>query len=140
CEEAPLAARLAGLPAVLGTFHVLPSVDVEGRYSKPVHRRLERRSCSALDLAISVSDAAKRDWVARVRLHPETVLTIRNGIDPDHFRRRSPPETARRELGVPLDGSTLLGAVGRLEPVKGLDCLIEALALLRAGGHPVRVL
>ena len=86
-----LAILLAGVPTVLGTFHVLPSVDVEGRYGKPVHRRLERRSNSALDLAIAVSDAAKRDWVARTQLHPEKVVTIHNGIDPHHFRRRSPP-------------------------------------------------
>jgi len=132
CEEAPLAARRAGYPIILGTFHVLPCVDIHRRRDSTLHRRLERRSNQALDFAIAVSDAARSAWMARSDIDPDRVLTIRNGIEPDRFCRRSSRREARARLGIPDDGSLVIGSVGNLRPVKGFEYLIKALAILRA--------
>jgi glycosyltransferase involved in cell wall biosynthesis len=140
CEEAPLAARAAGVARVIGTFHVLPSVDVEGLRCRPVHRRLERQSNHALHAAIAVCDAARSAWLERTPMNPGRVLTIHNGIDPARFRRRTPRPLARQRLGIPADGSLLVGGMGRLGPIKGFEYLIDAVARLRAEGRAVRLL
>jgi glycosyltransferase involved in cell wall biosynthesis len=130
---------LAGLPMVVGTFHVLPSVDVGGLRNTWVHRRLERRSNAALDRVIAVSGATNRDWVARTGIDARRVLTIPNGIDPEQFRRRWPKRVARKGLGLPDDEWVILGAVGRLDAVKGFEYLIEALARLKVAAPKVRL-
>jgi D-inositol-3-phosphate glycosyltransferase len=52
------------------------------------------------------------------------------GVDTELFRPME-QQTARRQLGLPLDQRVLLYA-GRIEPLKGLDVAIEALATLEA--------
>ena len=54
------------------------------------------------------------------------VVVIPQGVDIDQFQPRDQSE-ARRELDLPEDGKVLL-AVGRVEPLKGFDILIRALA------------
>jgi D-inositol-3-phosphate glycosyltransferase len=64
---------------------------------------------------------------------PDRIAIIPPGVDLRHFRPHTPDERAatRARLGLPPDASLLLW-VGRVEPLKGLDSLIEALALLVA--------
>jgi glycosyltransferase involved in cell wall biosynthesis len=139
CEESAVAARIAGVPAVLGTFHVLPSVDVDQQRQHWIHRRLERKGARALDLSIAVSEAGRSAWMQRAHLSPSRVLKIHNGIDTEQFQRRRGSAEARRELGVPADGSVVIGTISRLVPVKGLDDLLRAAAQLRDQGLNVRL-
>lgn len=141
CEESALAARLAGVPVVLGTLHVLPDVDVERQRRRWVHRQLARRGVNALDQAIAVSDAARDAWMRYSGLSASRIVTIHNGINPQGFQRRRPAAAARAELGLPIaDGSIVIGTVARLSRVKGLEYLIEAAARLRTQGLNIRVL
>jgi glycosyltransferase involved in cell wall biosynthesis len=134
CDESPVAARLAGVPRVLGTFHVDPGYDLNGERSGFRHRLMEHVSNHCLDRAIAVSAATKAAWVRRTHLPAGRVATVHNGIDPDHFRRRRDRAGARTVLGLP-PGGLLIGGVGRLEEAKGFATLIEAVALL-ARDHP----
>jgi glycosyltransferase involved in cell wall biosynthesis len=59
------------------------------------------------------------------------IRIIPNGVATDFWRPQP-------EAGCPK-GEPLLLAVGRLEPVKGLDLLIGACALLAAAGRPLRL-
>lgn len=57
------------------------------------------------------------------------VAVLRSAYDPVAFRAASlPREQARARLGVPLEASPVLGAVGRLVSGKGFACLLEAFA------------
>jgi len=130
CEESPVAARLAGVPRVIGTFHVDSTYDLHGLRSGPSYRVLEHVSNRCLDAAIAVSHATKRDWVARTHVPAGRVVTIPNGIDPEHFRRRQSREEARRRFGIPAD-TLVVGGLGRLDEAKGFSDLLDAAALLR---------
>lgn len=131
CEESPLAAKLAGTPRVLGTFHVGPTCDVRRERNGPTHRLLEVVSNWSLDAAVAVSESARRDWIARTRLPARRVVTIHNGVDPERFRRQRTKDAARRALGLPV-GALVIGSVGRLDEVKGFADLLEAASLLRS--------
>lgn len=129
CEESPVAAKLAGVRHVLGTFHVGPSVDLHQLRNGPRYRMLEFVSNRCLNRAIAVSESMKRDWIRRTRIPADRVVTIHNGIDREKFGRRQRPEQARREFGLPAEGP-IIGAVGRLDEVKGLTYLLSAAAQL----------
>lgn len=136
CEESAVAARLAGIPRVLGTFHIDSRVDVSNRNNGLRHRALEFVSNQCLHAAIAVSDDTGRQWIRRTRLAPRRVVTIRNGIDPAAAAPNIDRATARRDFGLPTaEGALIVGGVGRLDPVKGFDVLLDAIALL-APQHP----
>lgn len=131
CEEMPVAAKLAGVPRVLGTFHVDSTYDLDRVRSGMTHRALEWYSNRSLHLAIAVSEATKRDWMRRTGISSGRVITIHNGINPDDFARRQTKQEARAKLALPQD-AIILGGLGRLDPAKGFVHLIEALATLRS--------
>src|SRR5256884_1854351 len=66
---------------------------------------------------------------SHVRLHiagMEKFVTIHSGIDLAHFRSvQVDPAVKRKELGLPPDGA-IVGTVGRLVPIKGLEWLLKA--------------
>lgn len=138
CEEMPVAARNAGIPHVLGTFHVDSTYDLDCVRSGLTHRSLEWYSNRCLHRAIAVSEATKRDWMQRTGIPDYRVVTIHNGIDPEHFRRTKSKEEARASLGLPAN-TVIIGGLGRLDAAKGFTYLIEAMALLRTGFPQVHV-
>jgi teichuronic acid biosynthesis glycosyltransferase TuaC len=84
------------------------------------------------EAVIAVSRSLQRKAVA-LGAPPERLRVIQNGIDTRSFR----PEdrvAARRRLGLPEDVRLVL-AVGRLDPIKGLDLLVAAVAALRGRGR-----
>jgi glycosyltransferase involved in cell wall biosynthesis len=67
---------------------------------------------------------------------PARVTTVLNGIDPRQFQRdRTRGADARRSLGL-TPGDVVIGAVGRLEPQKRFDVLINAFSELHHR-HPL---
>ena len=131
CEEMPVAARLARVPRILGTFHVDSTYDLNRQRSDIAHRTLEWYSNRSLHRAIAVSEATARDWIRRTGIPADRVEVIHNGIDPGLFSRRQPKSTARHKLGLP-EQALVLGGLGRLDPAKGFAYAIEAMPLLRS--------
>jgi glycosyltransferase involved in cell wall biosynthesis len=73
-----------------------------------------------------------RDELVRFGAHASRISTVLNGIDPDAFRRdRSHEGDARSRLGVDRN-CYVIGTVGRLEPQKRFDLLIDVFATLHA--------
>lgn len=129
CEEAPLAARMAGVRHVLGTFHVDSTYDLDGVRSGIGHRALENISNRCLHHAVAVSEATKKDWIQRTRISGKRITTVHNGVDPERFKTRLHRDEARQSLGL-SSSSLLVGGVGRLDTAKGYEFAIRAIAQL----------
>ncbi|MBM3777534.1 MAG: glycosyltransferase, partial [Acidimicrobiia bacterium] len=96
----------------------------------PADRWLLRR----FPRVIAVSDQI-RDALVTAGCNPDRVTTVLNGIDPAAFRRDAGRRLpARHALGVP-DTACLIGSLGRVEPQKRFDLLLDAFARL-SSRHP----
>jgi glycosyltransferase involved in cell wall biosynthesis len=66
------------------------------------------------------------DWLIEGGMPADRAKVIYYGIEPDKFSQ--PRVDLRKEWA--LNGSAIIGSIGRLEPRKGHECLIEAMATL----------
>jgi D-inositol-3-phosphate glycosyltransferase len=81
-------------------------------------------------IAATPAELAQMQWLYRV--DGGNVSIIPPGVDVHHFYPRSLAE-AKARIGVPPEMQMLL-FVGRIEPLKGLETLFRAVAILRAQG------
>lgn len=127
------AARLARAPMLVSTEHSLMENTIEGRphtwWLRLLYRGLERLTTHT----IAVSDVTSRR-LQRWGVDPERISVADLGIDFDALAfDPTGREQLRAELGITPD-TYVIGAVGRLEPVKRMDVTLRACApLLREG-------
>jgi D-inositol-3-phosphate glycosyltransferase len=129
-----------GVPS-LQMFHTLGrlknSVARSPGEIEPLRRiEAEMRLARGVDRVVAANAVEREQLVRQYGAEPGRIATIPCGVDTDLFRPGDAAE-ARRRLG--LDGGPVVLYVGRLEPIKGLDTLVDAVAALRAGGFPVTV-
>ncbi|TVP48689.1 MAG: glycosyltransferase family 4 protein [Gemmatimonadales bacterium] len=86
-----------------------------------------RAQAGAADVTTYASDFM-RDAGLRVGADPATAITIRKGVDLDHFDLAPDREELRAELGV--DGPMILTVAGLIRR-KGVDTILRALGRLR---------
>lgn len=92
---------------------------------------LDKRLLAVFPKVLAVSDDIRQE-IVRAGARPERVRTVLNGIDHERFRRDPSREPAiRSQLGIGRE-TFVIGAVGRLEPQKRFDLLIDAIDALRA--------
>ncbi|MFI6445301.1 glycosyltransferase [Kitasatospora sp. NPDC050543] len=128
-----LAARLAGVRAVVATEHSLHPGVIEGRPVTPGVKGLYLAAERLGSTTVAVSRQVERTlhgW----GVPPGRVELIPNGIDADAHTwpagaRAALRRRVRAELGLPPEG-WVIGAVGRLVPGKRFDVLLDALAEL----------
>ncbi|WP_166831921.1 glycosyltransferase family 4 protein [Thalassoroseus pseudoceratinae] len=110
-------------------------VDMTGRM--PLYSRIDRWALKRYQQVIAVSpDLLERCAEAGVRR--DRLTLIENAIDCEQYRRSMSLEDAKRKIGVSPE-RILIGAVGRLNPEKGFNNLIEAVSQVRAEGHDVEL-
>jgi len=80
-------------------------------------------------IAATPAEEAQLHWLYGA--DPRKVTTIPPGVDLKRFQPIDLRE-ARKRVGVPLQDRMIL-YVGRIEPLKGIDTLLRAIAILRAG-------
>ncbi|MEU9668767.1 glycosyltransferase [Streptomyces bobili] len=142
CLYGRLAARLAGVRAVVATEHSLGDSQMEGRPLTPGVRALylagERLGRATVAVSPTVAERLRRWGVpaGRIQVVPNGIDLARFAFDPVRRHR------TRRRLGLP-DHARVIGGIGRLHPGKRFDVLITALAglpadhyLLLVGGGP----
>lgn len=133
-EPAAVAARLAGIPLVLGGFHI------DSSRSDAWHWPLEYITDHSLHRAIAVSESTKRDWSRRTCLSAQRIQTILNGVNVQRYEDSPSQVEARRRLGLPLAPATIIGCVGRLTEQKGFSYLLDAVASLAPRYSAVQVI
>lgn len=123
-------ARHLRVPHVV-MFHTLGEVKNRARISEhePARRiRHERAIARRADAIVTASDHERQLLSRYYGAQEEQMHTIPCGVDIGLFRPRD-QQGSRRRLGLEMDGPVLLW-VGRLEKLKGVDILIQALAEL----------
>lgn len=118
-----LAARMAGVPVLVHTDHGRQSPDPWS------HRFVDGLSSRRTDAVIAVSDALGQQLRTTVVRHPSKVRVIRNGVDTERLRRGSDGAKIRSELGI-VPHAPIIGSIGRLDPIKCFDVMLEAYAIL----------
>jgi D-inositol-3-phosphate glycosyltransferase len=81
-------------------------------------------------VAATPAELAQLQWLYKA--DTSKVVVIPPGVDKSHFYP-IPPDEAKEFIGVSPDDRMLL-FVGRIEPLKGVDTLIQAIALMRRNG------
>jgi glycosyltransferase involved in cell wall biosynthesis len=127
-----LAARAVGIPAV-HTFH---GIHFEG-YAAPkraTYLALERALARLTAAIVCVSAAEHAEAVRLGVLSAGRGRVVPNGVDIAAVEAGALDRgAARQALGLTADGR-YVGAVARLDPVKGLDVLVQAIAQVPGSG------
>ncbi len=84
---------------------------------------------SWVDRLIALTPAEQAQMLWLYRADRRKIEIVPPGVDLSRFRP-IPPESARQALGLPADHRMLL-FVGRIEPLKGVDSIFEAMALIK---------
>jgi len=124
-----LAARCAGAPVVLHTFHGQVEELSDGSPRSRIFLACERLAARGADALIAVSQETAAGLQALGIGTPGQYVVIPNGIDLERFC----PEAVRQQVSVA--GAPLIGTIASLTPEKGIDLLLQAFAGL-AGRHP----
>lgn len=131
-----VAACLTSKPALIHGEHGRDVSDPRGEvFRRNIARRL-------LSFRASKYVAVSKDlytWLTNtVRIPTNKLAFIPNGVDTERF---SPGRDLRfrKELGIG-DEEFVVGAVGRLDPVKDHQGLIRSVQLLQQSGRPVRLI
>jgi len=101
------------------SVHGIYSKHWRGKWSLPFFSYIWRRA----DAVIAISHAVK-EWLVIEREIPQVkVHVVHYGIEIDRFAYHQQPRQGR-------EGSPIIGTIGRLEPIKGHETLIQAMPLV----------
>jgi glycosyltransferase involved in cell wall biosynthesis len=124
-----LAARAAGVPTVVHTYH---GHVLRGYFSPTrteLFRWLERRLATMADAIVAVSDAVRDDLVSLHVAPRAKIRVIPLGLELEHLSGELPRGTLRREAGFDTR-APLVGMVGRLVPIKDAPTFLRAARLV----------
>jgi D-inositol-3-phosphate glycosyltransferase len=98
----------------------------------PLRIASEHKLLSSADRIVAATQAemAQFQWLYREEASQSVVIPP--GVDTSHFYP-IPADEAKEFVGIPC-GARLLLFVGRIEPLKGIDTLFEAMAILQRQG------
>lgn len=122
-----------GVP-IIQMFHTLGRMKnriarSEAEHESRLRIRTEQIVTRAADILIASTPAERIQllWLYNANMHK--IRVVSPGVDLEHFHP-IPRGEARREIGIPESNQMLL-FVGRIEPLKGIDTLLRAIALLK---------
>lgn len=124
---AAMAAKAKGMPMI---YHVHGLEIGRSSHPNPQLVELEKRGARVADMVITVSEAMKQQ-LREMGVPEEKVRVCYHGVDAEFFDpgRADPKKlrALREKYGIGDDDRVIL-FIGRLEPVKGVAQLIEAMA------------
>lgn len=92
---------------------------------------VERWACQVADAVVAVSPLVKRELTELYQAPPEKIQVVPCGVDAHWFSAVAPEHLPDLRSTLAQPDESLILFVGRLDPEKGVDVLLEALALLR---------
>ncbi|KPV48297.1 glycosyl transferase family 1, partial [Kouleothrix aurantiaca] len=133
--EAALALRRSWGVPVVHMFHTLGAMKnqvARGDEERETERRIaiERNQIAAMDTIVAATPLDRAQMVANYAADPAQIAVVPCGVDLQRFRPQD-MVAARAALDLPAAPHRLVLLVGRIEPLKGIDALIRAIALLR---------
>lgn len=123
------AAHFAGTQVVIHTSHELPQNATRNPVLKFFYRCLEKIASRWTDKLITVSKPNVEQILKEKIASREKIYLVPNGIETERFDIKVDKAKKKESLGIDKD-SILIGAVGRLEKVKGHKYLLEAASLV----------
>ena len=123
----------------VATFHTLAQTKLRARVGErePARRsKVESLVMRDADAIIVSTEEEKQDAVRLYDAHPQKIKVIPAGVNLDTFKPVN-QSIARQRVGI--HEKQVILYVGRIEPLKGIDVLLEAAALLD-GSDEIRVL
>lgn len=135
--EAVLAAKLVRVPRVIHSEH---GRDINTMNGDPWRRRVFRRFAYGLaDEVFAVSRELREHYSAQVGVAKARIGLVPNGVDTERFH---PDDETRMRMRLQLGispSALIAGTVGRLDPVKDHNALLDAAELLGNSGGDVHV-
>ena len=123
------AAWLAGVPVILSTEHSIGETHLERREMTASVRALYLATEAMSDMTVAVSPAV-RERLVKWGVRPRKVAVIPNGVDLTRVEfDATAREKVRAEFGL-APSDYVIGVLGRLDPNKQFDMVIEAAAPL----------
>lgn len=114
----------ANIPFAL-TYHTLGILKrVYGQEESPERVRAERELSNEADLIFCATNLEKNSLVKHYEISPGKILVSPPGVDHRIFHHRD-KDKARKRLGL-LDERKVILFVGRLDPIKGITRLLNA--------------
>lgn len=110
------------------TAHMKNAVAAQTDRETDLRARIEKRLLSLADGLIAANPDERADLIWRMGVPVERVCTIPPGVDLELFQPY-PREAARAALGL-ATGERVVLFVGRIDPIKGIDTLIDAASLM----------
>jgi glycosyltransferase involved in cell wall biosynthesis len=126
--------KLFGKPFVFDQHDLSPEVYVS-RFDNPspIVRRilliLERATYAVADHVITTNESYRETAIGRGGVAPERVTIVRNGPDPDRFRKGSPVPGWRRGR------RHMCAYLGMMGPQDGVDFAVRAAAAIQRSGR-----
>jgi glycosyltransferase involved in cell wall biosynthesis len=125
-----LAARLAGVPVVVHTYHGHVLRGYFGPLKTWIFRGLERLMGHLSDALIAVSPAVKQDLVSLGVAADHRIRVVPLGLELEGLARPLPRGRLRAGARIPEE-APLIGVVGRLVPIKDVTTFLRAADLVR---------
>ena len=121
-----IAAKKAGTSLIVSTIHAYINKDKLGnrKMNFPLwkYNRILKKIPHKI---ITLSEALRGHILQELRINPERVVTILNGVDLNRLKVSSERNVVKKELGIPEEAK-VIGSVGHLIALKGYRYLIEA--------------
>lgn len=110
--------------------HMKKRIEISAGYQPDIRIMTEMQILQSADRVIAATPAeqAQLRWLYRATRRQITVIPP--GVNAGYFQERMSAQEARESLGLAPDGQMLL-FVGRIEPLKAVDTILEALHVLR---------
>lgn len=116
------------------TAHMKNAVSRKQDQETELRLKIEKRLLTLADGLIAANPDERADLIWRMGVPAEKVCTIPPGVDLQLFQPQ-PRQNARERLGLLEDDLAVL-FVGRIDPIKGIDTLVDAAELMIQKGLP----